>query len=387
MAQHPGDFERRMRPFIALQAAVSAIGGFAGVFVQAQHGAAATTRYAAIMLTAIALCIVLSYAFGPRLRLSGRRLLRAGFALPAALLWWAEGRPDVLALAVGGFIGLTWGARHALELHLLGDDERDAYAAHAIALAVGVSLVTTLVVSVVLAFSGEARMPVYRLFAVLAAVGALFAGRRVPEAPPVALHAPWAVVRQRQYLACLPLFFLESGLLGVGLVLTANGAVRSLEGASHYGWAASAATLVGAVALRAARGLRHGGNRDGWMLGACVGVVMAAGLLGASVAWPAIFVLHLLLQSMVAPFWMASEHVLNQRALDIRGAVGDRIVAREAALGLFRLLALGGFWGATQALDDGQRIVVGASLMGLAAVLEYRLGRAWLARGGAAHGR
>ena len=368
-----------MRPFIALQAAVSALGGFAGVFVFAAHGAAAVARYAAVMLACAALSIVLSYALGMRLRISGRRLLQAGFALPAALLWWADGRPDLLALAFGGFLGLTWGARHWLELHLVPDAERDGYATHAIALAVGVALFSTLAVSALLAAFDEARAPVYSLFAVLSAIGAVLAGRRIPEAPPVALQAPLSVLRQPAYFACLPLFLLESGLLGIGLVLTASGAVRSLEHASHYGWAASAATLAGALALRALRSRRHSENRVRWMRAACVGIVIAAALLGACALWPALFVLHLLLQSAVNPFWAASEHVLNQRALDIHGSVGDRIAAREGTLGVFRLVTLAAFWWATQGLDDRQRLVAGAALMGLAAVLEYRLGRNWLA--------
>lgn len=368
-----------MRPFIALQAAVSALGAFASVFVQADHGAAALARYAAVMLTAAAASIVLSFALGMRLRIRPLRLMQAGFALPAALLWWAQGRPDLLALAFGGFLGLTWGARHWLELHLLGDAERDGYAAHAIALAVGVALAVTLAVSLLLTVTQEARAPVYALFAALSLVGALLAGRQMPSAPPVALQAPLAVLSQPAYFACLPLFLLESGLLGIGLVLTASAAVRSLESASHFGWAASAATLAGALALRALRSHRHSENRVGWMRAACVGVVVAAALLGASALWPALFVLHLLLQSAVGPFWAASEHVLNQRALDIHGSVGDRIAAREGTLGVFRLVTLGAFWWATLGLDDRQRLMAGATLMGLAAVLEFRLGRGWLA--------
>ena len=373
-----GDFERRVRPFIALQASVSALGAFAGVFVFADHGAAAVVSYVALMLTAAASAIVLSFALGMRLRIPAVRLVQAGFALPALLLWWVDGRPEVLALAIGGFLGLTWGARHWLELHLLDDAERDGYASHAIALAVGVALAVTLAVSVLLTALSEARAPVYALFALLAVAGALLAGRSLPAAPPVALEAPLAVLRQPAYRACLPLFLLESGLLGIGLVLTASGAVRSLASASHYGWAASAATLAGALALRALRDHRHSENRVGWMRAACVGIVVAAALLGASAWWPALFVLHLLLQAAVGPFWAASEHVLNQRALDIHGSVGDRIAAREGTLGVLRLLTLGVFWWATQSLDDQQRLVAGAALMGLAAILEFQLGRGWL---------
>jgi hypothetical protein len=378
MALSPGDFERRMRPFIALQAGVSALGGFAGVFVHAAHGAAAVARYAALMLATTALSIVLTYALGRHWCISPQRMLRAGFVLPAALLWWADGRPDLLAFAFGAFLGLTWGARQALELHLLADADRDAYASHMIALAVAVALGCTLAVSALLSVTDEGRKPVYALFALLSALGAIVAGRRIPEAPPIALHAPLAVLRQPAYVACLPLLMLESGLFGVGLVLNASGAVRSLESASHYGWAASAATLAGALALRALRRHRHSDNRVGWMAAACVGVVAAAALLGASAVWPVLFVLHLLLQAAVGPFWAASEHVLNQRVMDIRGSIGDRIAAREGTLGVFRLAALGVFWWATQALDDRQRLIAGAALMGAAALLEFWLGRAWL---------
>jgi len=155
--------------------------------------------------------------------------------------------------------------------------------------------------------------------------------------------------------------------------------MQSLEQASDYGWAASAATLCGAVALYVMRSRRHSGNRVGWMRAACFGIVGAAALLGASAVWPRLFIAYLLLQAVVSPFWAASEHVLNQRALDIQGAVGDRIVAREGTLAVFRLGTLALFWWATQALDDHQRLVAGALIIGLAAVLEFQLGRHWLA--------
>lgn len=371
-------FERRMAPFIALQAAVSALSGFAGVFIQSRHGAAGVVRYAALMLGVAALGIVLSYAGGRWRRIEAAALVRMGFAVPLLLLPFAERDPAVLALAFGGFLGLTWGARHWLELHGLADAERDGYAAHATALAVAVALLVGVCVSLLLTLGNEARAPVYAWFMALAALGALVVPQRLPAAPPVRLSAPVAVLRQPGFLTCLPLFFLESGLLGIGLVLNASGAVNALGQASHYGWAASAATVAGAMALYAARGARHSANRDGWMRAACIGVVGAAALLGASAWWPALFVLHLLLQSAVQPFWAASEHVLNQRALDLHGAIGDRIVVREGALGLMRLLALGGFWAAAAGLDDHQRLVLGAGLMAAAALLEYLVGRAWL---------
>ena len=373
------DFERRMRPFVALQAAVAALGGFTGVFVYASHGAAAVARYAALMYGTTGLALVLAFALGMRLRVSATRLVQAGFALPALLLWWVDGRPDLLALAIGGFLGLTWGARHWLELQALANGERDGYATHAIALAVGVTLAGTLAVSGLLWAQHEAHAPVYRMFALLSLAGACLAGRGLPEAPPVRLEQPLAVLRQRAYRDSLPLFLLESGLIGITMVLTATGAMQSLEHASDYGWAASAATLCGAVALHVMRSRRHSGNRIGWMRAACFGIVGAAALLGASAPWPRLFIAYLLLQAVVSPFWAASEHVLNQRALDIRGAVGDRIAAREGTLAVFRLGTLALFWWATQALDDHQRLVAGTLIIGLAAVLEFQLGRRWLA--------
>ncbi|WP_077037010.1 hypothetical protein [Pelomonas sp. KK5] len=373
------NFERRMRPFVALQAAVASLGAFAGVFVYAGHGAAAVARYAALMYGTAGLSLVLAFAAGMRMPLKAARLAQAGFALPAALLWWADGRPDLLALAIGGFLGFTWGARHWLELQALGNAERDGYATHVIALAVGVTLAGTLAGSGLLAASGDARRPVYALFALVSGAGVLLAGRHLPEAPPIRLERPLAVLRQAAYRDSLPLFLLESGLIGITMVLTASGAMQSLESASDYGWAASAATLAGALALRAMRSRRHSGNRVGWMRIACCGIVAAAALLGASAAWPRLFIAYLLLQAVVSPFWAASEHVLNQRALDIHGAVGDRIAAREGTLAVFRLGTLALFWWATQALDDHQRLIAGACIIGTAAVLEFQLGRHWLA--------
>jgi len=378
MGPLPGEFERRMRPFIVLQACVNSFGAFAGVFVQTAHGSAALVRFVALLLTTAALSLVTSYALGMRLTISPRRMVQAGFALPAVLLWWAEGRPDLLALGLGAFVGLSWGARHWLEFHLLADTDRDSYAAHAIALGVGAALLSTLGTSVLLSLTREARQPVYALFALVCAAGALPAAWRIPTAPAVALVAPWAVLRQPAFAARAPLLLVESGLLGIGVVLTASGAVRSLESASHYGWAASTATLAGALGLWTLRRKRHSENRVGWMAAACVGVVGAALLLGASAVWPALFVLHLLLQAAVGPFWAASEHVMNQRALDIHGSVGDRIAAREGTLGVFRLVTLGLFWWATQAMDDRQRLVAGAALMGAAALLEFWLGSTWI---------
>lgn len=383
-----------MAPFIAVQAALTPLGGFAAVFVMADQGTIAVVQYAALMLGVAGAATVSSFALGRLWPMQAGTLVRAGFLAPVLLLPLAfhssgtspEGAFGVpvavaLALAFGTFLGLTWGARHWFELQVLGDEERDGYATHAVALAVGIGLATTLTVSALLTLAGERREPVYGLFMLLGLLGAAWAPRHLPAAPPVRLVAPMQVLRQPGYRACLPLFFLESGLLGIGQVLNATGAVRALGEASHYGWAASAATLAGAAALYAARGHRHSANRVGWMRSACAGVVLAAALLGASAWWPALFVLHLLLNASVQPFWSASEHVLNQRAMDLHGAVGDRVVAREGTLAVLRLLTLGAFWLLAAGLDDRQRLICGAALVAAAATLEYRLGRAWLKAG------
>lgn len=371
---------RRLLPFVGLQACVATLGSFAGVFAFAQGGMAATVRYAALMLGSAALSIALAYALGSVLRLRCTTLLRAAFLVPGAMLWFADGRPDVLGLAFGLFLGLAWGGRHWLELSLLADAERDAYATHATVLTVGASLATILAVTLLLQWGGERHAPVYGLYAVASLVAAVFAARGLPETPPIRLEAPWAVVTQKGFVACLPLFFLESGLFGVGLVLGASGAVHALGEASRYGWVATAATVAGGVALFALRRRRQSHNRERWMGWACAGVALAFGLLGASSAWPWLYVPHLLLQSGVAPFWQASEQVLNQRTMDIHGALSDRIVARESALWLFRMIGLGGFWWVAGDLSDAQLLAIGAGLMALAALLEFALGRAWLKR-------
>ena len=370
--------ERRLLPFVGLQGCVATLGGFAGVFAYAQGGMAATVRYAALMLGSAALSIALAYALGAVVRLRCATLLRAAFLVPAVLLWFADGRPDVLGLAFGLFLGLAWGGRHWLELGLLADAERDAYATHATVLTVGASLVTILVVTLLLQWGGERHAPVYGLYALTSLVAAVFAARGLPETPPIRLEAPWAVVTQKGFVACLPLFFLESGLFGVGQVLGASAAVHALGEASRYGWVATAATVAGGLALFALRRRRQSHNRGRWMGWACAGVALAFGLLGASSVWPWLYVLHLLLQSGVAPFWQASEQVLNQRTMDIHGALADRIVARELTLGVFRLVVLAAFGFGTAGWSDLRVLQLGAALMAAAAVAEYALGRAWL---------
>ncbi len=373
--------ERQLLPFLAVQASLSTLVGFGAVLVYAEGGMAATVAYTLVMLTVAMAGTVLAYALGRAWRLDSRRLARAAFLLPALLLWWAEGRPVVLALAVGGFLGLSWGARHWIELSLLDDLQRDGYATHVTVLGVGVSLLTTLAASLWLTWAEAlpgAAHGLYGLYAVVAGLGALWAVGRLPATPMLQLLAPLQILRQREYTACLPLYFLESGLLGVGMVLGAGGAVEALGSASHYGWVATLATVAGAVALYTLRHRRHAQNRDRSMALACVGITLAYGLLGASAWWPALYVLHLLLHAGTSPFWLASEQVLNQRTLDIHGPLADRIVVREATLWFFRVSALGAFWFAARHAAPALILAVGAALMALAAFLEYAVGRAWL---------
>jgi hypothetical protein len=372
--------ERRILLFLTCQGAFSTLIGFAAVLVFAQRGWSDSVRYTAAMLTVAMVCIVLSFALGRRLSLRPAHLIRAGFLGPALLLCWADREPLLLALAVGLFLGLTWGARHWLELSLLTDAERDPYAAHATVWTVFSGLSATLVVTLFLSMTGERAVAVYYSYAALALAAAIWVPRLLPDTPAMHWDDPWSVVRQPGFAACLPLYFLESGLLGIGMVIGASGAVQALGVVSHYGWAASAATVLGALALYTLRRRRHAGNRLRWMALAALGMVSAQLLLGASVWHPALYVVHLLLLAAVQPFWQASEQVLNQRVLDLEGALADRIVVREAVLWAFRMLALGGFWWLVQGWSPVRVLLLGTGLMAVATLLEWAAGRAWLRR-------
>jgi hypothetical protein len=372
--------ERRLLPFIACQGAFSTLIGFAEVLVFAQRGWSEAVRFTAVMLTVAMVCIVGSFALGRRLSLRPAHLIRAGFLVPALLLLGAQGEPLWLAVAIGSFMGWTWGARLWLELSLLADADRDPYAAHTTVWTVFAGLCATLTVTLFLSMTGERAAVVYTSYAALALVAAFWAPRRLPDTPAIHWDNPWAVVRQPGFSRCLPLYGLESGLLGIGMVLGASGAVQALGVVSHYGWAASAATVLGGLGLFALRRRRHAGNRLRWMALAALGMVAAHALLGASVWHPALYVVHLLLLAAVQPFWFASEQVLNQRVLDLEGALADRIVVREAVLWMFRMLALGGFWWAVQGWSPVRVLLLGAGFMAVAVLLEWCVGRAWLRR-------
>lgn len=372
--------ERRLLPFIVCQGAFSTLIGFAGVLVFAQRGWTEAVRFTAVMLTVAMLSIVGSFALGRRLSLRPAHLIRMGFLAPALLLFSAGGVPLALASATGLFIGMTWGARLWMEQSLLADIDRDAYAARTTVWSVFAGLSATLTVTLFLSMTGERASAVHTTYALLGLVAAIWVPRRLPPTPALHWEAPMTVVRQAGFARCLPLYGLESGLLGIGMVLGASGAVQALGVVSHYGWTASAATVLGGLGLLAARRHRHAGNRLHWMGLAATGMVAAHLLLGASVWQPGFYVAHLLLLATVQPFWLASEQVLNQRVLDLEGALSDRIVVREVVLWGFRMLALGGFWWAVQGWSPVGVLLLGAALMAVAVVLEWWVGRAWLHR-------
>lgn len=372
--------ENQLLPFVAFQGAFSTLAGFGALLVYAQGGIAASVQYTAWMLGIAMLSILSPFVLRRPLKLRGKRLVRLSFAVPAIALWWADGNPMLLALSMGGFLGWSWAARHWLELSSLKDAERDGYAAHVTVVTVVASLLATAVVAALLSLTEESPMAVYGSYAVLAAVASVWAARSLPTTPVMQWEQPLAVVQQPGFKACLPLYFLESGMLGIGMVLGAGGASQALGQASHYGWVSVVATVVGAAALFSMRRKRHSGNRVRWMGLACIGMAGGHLLLGASVLHSGLYVVHLLVIACAQPFWLASEQVLNQRAMDLRGALADRIVVRETVLGVFRLLALGLFWLLIQDWTPTAVLLVGTAMMATAAALEWALGRAWLRR-------
>ncbi len=376
--------QKSVFPLVAMQSLVSTLLGFSAVLVYAEHGMRGTVVFAAVVLTVIMLGVVTPLVVGRWLGLTPAGLVRTAFLLPGLSLFWVAGHTEWLALVVGGFIGLTWGARHWLELSLLADAQRDRYATVVSATSVLSSLIGSLLASTVLSGSGESAQALYGAYALVALWGAWWAPRRLPTLPPLGLVAPRVVVRQPAYWRALPLYFLESGLWGMAMVLGASGAVRALGAASHFGWISSLATVLGALALLALRKQRHGANRVRWMGAAAVGMALAHTALGASVWWAGFFVLHLLTQAVAHPFWMASEQVLNQRVLDLHGAIVDRIVLRELTLWALRLLTLGVFWATVQGWPWERTLVLGAAFMAAVTLMEWALGSLWLRVGHAA---
>ncbi|HEY8605888.1 MAG TPA: hypothetical protein VIM12_02080 [Noviherbaspirillum sp.] len=373
--------QRALLPLIGLQGAVGSLGGFIGFFVVGRNDIHAIFRYSASMLTVAMLATFLAYRFGPRLNLSGRRLLRLGFVVPGVLLLFGDASVTSMAIAFGSYLGLTWGGRHALEMALLKDGERDSYAARSCTAVVVLGVGMTLLATLLLGAAGEKARYVYWMYGVLCLAGALLLGKAIPDTEPVALRDPLAVLRQPQFVACLPLFFLESGLFGIGQAMAAAGAVNALGSAMHFGWVSTCAGLVGGIALYFTRKQRDVDNRAQWLGISCLVVGLAFVLLGASAWVPGLYILYSILKAAGAPFLLASEQVLNQRTLDIQGDLSDRIFARELVLWGLRMLSLCLFWWVSLWLTQFELLVTGAAVLATATALEYVVGKGLLWRG------
>ena len=287
----------------------------------------------------------------------------------------ADGSVTLTSIAFGAYLGITWTGRHSLEMSLLTDSERDPYAARSGTATIVLSFSATLASTLLLAAFSEQSRHVYWLYGALCIFGALFLGKAIPHTEPVALKAPMAVIRQPRFIACMPLFFLESGLFGIGQAMAATGASNALGAASHYGWVSTVAGLAGGLALYFTRKSRNVDNRTHWFGGACLVMAAAYLLLGASAWVPALYIAHSLLRAAGAPFLAASQQVLNQCMLDIRGELPDRIFARELTLWVLRMAALGMFWMIAGLLSQGQLLVVGSMLLAAAMATEYVLGK------------
>lgn len=369
--------ERTLLPFVALQGAVGTLSGFIGYFLIGGHRHEAMFEFTALMLTVAMLAAVLAYGLGPKLGLTGKMLMKLGFFLPGIVLLSDNQTVWALSIAFGGFLGLTWSARHWLEMQLLADGQRDGYASHAGALAVAGGIVATLVATMLLAQSGNSARLLYALYGVACLLAAWRLGHGMPDAPLQPLKAPFALVKQPEFLACLPLFFLESGLFGLGQAVTSIGASRAMGSATALGWVATVAGLAGGVGLYLSAKKRDIGNRGSWLGGSCLAMAVAFLFLAGSAWIPALFVVHLIAKAAAGPFLGASEHVLNQRALDIQGDLGDRIVAREVMLWLLRMVSLLGFWALSTTMPATMMLALGAVLMALAVGLEYLVAQAW----------
>jgi hypothetical protein len=370
--------QRTLLPLIALQGAVATMGGFIGFFVVGTQDVNAMFRFTAGMLTAAMASTFIAYFFGPRLHLTGKRLLKLGFLVPGLLILFGGGSVAMMAVAYGSFLGLTWGARHSLEMSLVQDHQRDGYASHSGTFTVVFGIATTLVATLVLAGSAENSNYVYWLYGTLCLVGAFLLGNDIPDTAPVSIKDPMSVIRQPQFIACLPLFFVESGLFGVTQALSSAGAVKALGSASNFGWVATAASLIGGVALYFTRKNRGVDNRARWLGGACLMVGISFVLLGLSAWLPALYIAHTVLKAAAGPFLYASEQVLNQRTLDIKGELSDRIFARELVLWVLRMISLGMFWALSSALTPTHMLAFGSILLAGATATEYLVGQALL---------
>ena len=369
--------ERSLLPFVTLQGAVCTLSGFIGYFLMRQRGHQAMFEFTSIMLTFAMLAAALAYGFGARLGLSGRMLMKLGFLVPGVVLLSGNQSVWALSFAFGSFLGLSWSARHWLEMQLLGDGQRDAYASHAGAMAVAGGIAATLLATMLLTHTANSARLLYGLYGVACLLAAWRLGRGMPEAPMQPLKAPLALFRQPDFLACLPLFFLESSLFGLGQAMTSIGASRAMGSAAALGTVATVAGLAGGVGLYLSARKRDVDNRSSWLGGSCLAMALAFIFLAGSAWVPALFVVHLIAKAAAGPFLGASEHVLNQRALDIAGDLGDRIVVREVTLWALRMVSLLGFWALSTTMPPAAMLALGAVLMAMAVALEYLVAQAW----------
>lgn len=371
--------EQEMLLFVAFQGAIGTLAAFIGYFVVGVDDINAMFRFTAYMLSDASGCALFVYLLGPYFGLTGRRLMRLSFLIPGALLLTGNESVPMMAAVYGLFLGLTWSARYWLEMSVLSDAERDSYASRSGALAVAGGIVATLVATLFLAKTGNSSHALYKLYGMVCIGAGLMLGRNVTEAPMVPAKNPLAVIAQPEFRNCLPLFFLESGLLGVGGAVGSVGAAMSLGSASDLGWVSSVAGLAGAAALYVTRKSRGVHNRSGWLGWSCFAVAISFVLLGASAWLPALFVAHSILRSAAGPFLNASEHVLNQRALDIRGELVDRIVARDLVMWVMRMGSLLTFWWLSNAMSPAHLLEIGSAILALGAAAEYAIGQAWFA--------
>jgi len=367
---------RSLLPLAALQGAVGSFGGFIGFFVIGAHDLDALFRYTALMLTAAMASTFLAYLISPRLRIDAAGLVRLGLLFPGLLLLVADGSVVLTAIAFGSYLGITWTGRHALEMSLLADSERDPYAARSGTATIALSFSATLASTLLLAAFSEQSRYVYWLYGALCIFGALFLGKAIPPTAPVVLKAPLAVIRQPRFIACLPIFFLESGLFGISQAMAATGASNALGVASHFGWVTTVAGLAGGAALYITRKKRNKDNRAQWFGGACLVMSTSYLLLGASAWLPALYIVHSVMRAAGAPFLAASQQVLNQCTLDIRGELADRIFARELVLWVLRMAALFMFWGLAMVLTPMHLFLAGSAFLAAAMATEYAIGRA-----------
>lgn len=372
--------ERSLLPFVTLQGAICTLSGFIGYFLMMKRGHQAMFEFTSIMLTFAMLAATLAYGLGARLGLGGKMLMKLGFFVPGVVLLSGNQSIWAVSFAFGSFLGLSWSARHWLEMHLLDDSQRDAYASHAGALAVAGGIVATLLATVLLSRSGDSARLLYALYGAACLLAAWRLGRGMPETPMQPLKAPLALIKQPDFLACLPLFFLESGLFGLGQAITSIGASRAMGSAAALGTVATVAGLAGGVGLYLSARKRDLDNRATWLGGSCLAMAIAFLFLAGSAWIPGLFLIHLVAKAAAGPFLSASEHVLNQKALDIAGDLSDRIVVREVTLWLLRMVSLLGFWALSTTMPPAAMLATGAVLVAMAVALEYLAAQAWFGK-------